>query len=68
MGVPDMQSQDTIQMPPGVYDPTLAILLAAIFSGWVGMIINKQQLKGVVVLVAGLFLILATAGLAILVV
>jgi hypothetical protein len=25
--------QDVIQMPPGAYDPTLAIVLAAVFSG-----------------------------------
>ncbi len=65
---PRFGSPDTIQLPPGAYDPTLAIVLAVIFSGWIGMIINKQQLKGVVVLVAGIFLILATGGLGVFVV
>ncbi len=55
-------------MPPGAYDPTLAIVLAAIFSGWIGMIINKQVIKGVVMLIGGVFFTLITGGLGIFVV
>lgn len=57
-----------IQMPPGTHSVALVAVLSILFGGWVGMLINRQVVKGLVygLLIAGAASLL-TCGMAALV-
>lgn len=54
-----------IQVPAGSHSVVLVAVLSILFGGWVGMLINRQVVKGLVygLLISGL-LTLVTCGLA----
>lgn len=57
-----------IQMPPGTHSVALVAVLSIFFGGWVGMLINRQVVKGLVygLLISGAVSLL-TCGMAALV-
>ena len=58
---------DDIQGYPGGHNPWVSALLTLVFVG-LGQIMNKQTIKGIVVLLASIVLCVVTLGLAVLVI
>lgn len=57
-----------IWMPPGTHNVTTVVLLSIFIGGWVGMIVNKQVTKGLIIgLLVPVVLAVCTSGISFLV-
>jgi len=52
-----------IYVPPGTHSVALVVVLSVLFGGWVGMLINKQVAKGLLIgLLAQIVVAVVTCG------
>lgn len=61
---PPQQASAPIQVPAGSHSVALVAVLSILFGGWVGMLVNRQYVKGIVTLVGfGMIPAAVTCGL-----